>query len=620
MDFALWEQLLLLLLMAATLALGAREVRPKLQFLFAGQGDRVRTDQLGSRLVRVVREVLFQSRVISGRPVVGTLHAVVFIGFLCFAFETIDHFAEAFGLHVLTFLFGGGVPLFKSTLAVLSVLVMIGVTGLAIRRFLMVSISPDPKSWTSGLVALMIFLLMASYLYGLDDTAPGQKANWWFHALLIMAFVPLILHSKHFHIIVGPINVFLRNHRLGDHLPIDLEALSEAEEEVSIGLEQLADAPWKMRLDFLSCVECKRCTDQCPAANSGQELKPREFILAGRASMGQEGPFIGNVISETALGQCTSCGACENICPVGVEHTQVLMGAKRAQAMAIGQGMVADDFLQKIERYGNPFSAPKTARAKLLAELDIPIFEPGNSEYLLWLGCVSTHNEESRGGVSSLVQLLNRAGVSYGVLEEESCSGHHSRRQGEEFQFQTLAGENMERFAGQEVKKIVSPCPHCLHTFRREYPTLDAAFSVQTIHHSELLAQLVNGGQLAVPERGSGGQTITYHDPCYLGRYEQVYEAPRDIIAGSGGRFTELPRTRARSFCCGGGAAGFAMTQELDGTGTRVDQARKQEIADSGAQVLVTGCPECKMMLNSAVAETLDIAEFLAGETSGQAG
>ena len=339
MEFALWEKGLLLLLLAATAAVAVREVAPKLKYVVAGAPDRVRTDQLVSRLGRTIREVLFQTRVISGRPVVGTLHAVVFIGFLCFALETIDHFAEPWGLHLLASLFGDGAQRFKSVLAVVAVLVMVGISGLFIRRFFMPSISPDPRSWTSGLVAIMIFLLMASYLYGLDETAPGQRLNWWLHALLIIGFVPLILHSKHFHIIVGPINVFLRNQRLGQHLPLDLEAIAAAEEETSLGLDSLADIPWKMRLDFLSCVECKRCTDQCPAANSGQELNPREFILAGRSSMGQEGSFIGSVISETALGQCTSCGACENICPVGIEHTQLLIGAKRAQAMAIGQGL-----------------------------------------------------------------------------------------------------------------------------------------------------------------------------------------------------------------------------------------------------------------------------------------
>jgi Fe-S oxidoreductase len=610
MEFALWEKGLLLLLLVTTAAVAVREITPKLKYIMAGAPDRVRTDQLGSRIGRTIREVLLQTRVISGRPVVGTLHAVVFLGFLCFALETMDHFAEPWGLHLLAGLFGGAVPLFKSVLAVVSVLVMIGISGLFIRRFFMPSISPDPRSWTSGLVAIMIFLLMASYLYSLDETAPGQRLNWWLHALLIMGFVPLILHSKHFHIIVGPINIFLRNHRLGQHLPLDLEAIAEAEEETSLGLESLADIPWKMRLDFLSCVECKRCTDQCPAASSGQELNPREFILAGRSSMGQEGSFIGSVISETALGQCTSCGACENICPVGIEHTQLLIGAKRAQAMAIGQGMVADDFLQKVERHGNPLGGSRAARRQLLQELGIPIYAPGATDYLLWLGCVATYNEESRGGVAALVQLLQRADVSFGVLEEESCSGHHSRRQGEEFQFQTLAGENMERFASQGVTKILSSCPHCLHTFSREYPTLDESFVVETTHHSELLAQLVQAGLL--PRKNGDGQTVTYHDPCYLGRYEQVYEPPRDVIAASGGRFAELPRSRARSFCCGGGAAGFAMTHERDGT--RVDQTRKQEIAASGAQVLVTGCPECKMMLSGAVPETLDIAEYLAGD------
>lgn len=609
MDFILWEQLALLVLLAVTAALAARELRPKVQFVLAGAPDRVRTDRIGERLLRTVKEVVFQTRVIAGRPVVGTLHAIVFLGFMCFALETTDHFLEPFGLHFLGFLFGDRVPAFQSFLSVVAVFVMIGIGGLFFRRFFMPAISPDPKSYTSGLVAIMIFMLMASYIYGLDESAPGQKINWWFHALLIMGFVPLILHSKHFHILAGPVNVFLRNHRLGDHRPLDLEALAESEEEVSLGLENISDIPWKMRLDFLSCVECKRCTDQCPAANSGQELKPREFILGGRASMNVEGPVIGNVISETALGQCTSCGACENICPVGIEHTQLLLGAKRAQAMAIGQGMVADEFLQTLERSGNPFAAPRNNRSKLIEDLKVPIYEKGKTEYLLWLGCVWSYNEESRSSLASLNNLLQKADVSFGVLEEESCSGHHSRRQGEEFQFQTLAGENIQRFSDMEASKILSPCPHCLHTFRREYPTLDESFQVETVHHTELLTSLLREGRLQPNGTGHNGRKVTYHDPCYLGRYEQIYDQPRDLIASTGVDFMELPRHRSRSFCCGGGAAGFAMTHE--GEGTRVDQVRKQEVIDSGADVLVTGCPECKMMLGSAAEHTVDIAEFL---------
>lgn len=611
MEFALWEQILLAVLVAATLTITVRDLSGKLRHIAGGKPDRPRLDRLGERVMRLVREVLFQSRVIGGRPVVGTLHALVFFGFLAFALETVDHFLEPYGFHLLATLFGAGEDAFKIFVAAAAVVVMIAISGLAYRRFVMVASSPDPKSYSSGLVAAMIFMLMATYLYGLSPEAPLQKTNWWLHAGLIVAFPPLILHSKHFHIIIAPFNVFLRTHRLGEYLPLELdpEKLGESEEEISLGLETMKDTPWKMRMDFLSCVECRRCTDQCPAAGSGMELKPREFILAGRRALGTGEPVIGSVISETALGQCTSCGACENICPVGIEHTQVLLGAKRAQALAIGQGMVASDFLQSVERHGNPFDEPRKVRKQLLEEVGIPIYEPGKTDYLLWLGCVWTFNAESRSSLESMVSVLDRSGVSYGVLEEESCSGHHSRRQGEEMQFQTLAGENIERMRSNGVKKMVSPCPHCLHTISREYPTVDEGFSVEAVHHSTLLQSLMREGRLTTNGSAVNGARVTYHDPCYLGRYEQVYDAPRELIASGAGDFVELPRHRSRSFCCGGGSAGFVRTQE--DTANRVDKERKREIVESGAGVLVTGCPECKMMLDAAVDETLDIAEFV---------
>jgi Fe-S oxidoreductase len=611
MTFAGWEGVLLLLLTAVSIALFLKDLSPKLGFIFAGPADRVRTDRLGARLLRVVKEVLFQSKVIGGRPVIGFLHAVVFLGFLCFGLETIDHFLEPFDVPFLAVLLGQGLPVFKAVLAMVAILVSIAIVGLAFRRFVLVKISPDPKSWSSGVVALMILVLMLTYLWGLDEELPWQKANWWLHALLILAFPPLILRSKHFHILMAPIDIFFRTFTLGEYLPLDLDIdeLADSEEEISFGLESMADVPWKMRMDFLTCVECKRCTEQCPAANCDQELNPRGFILDGRAMLGQEGPVVGPVISETALGQCTSCGACESICPVGIEHLELLIGAKRAQALSTGKGMVATEYLQSIERYGNPFAAPKDARGKLIEELGIPLFEKGRTEYLLWLGCVWTYNEDARGSLQATISVLNQAGVSYGVLETESCSGHHSRRQGEELQFQTLAGENIERFEQHGVEKIVAPCPHCFHTFRREYPTLQDDFEVETIHHSELLAGLVGSGALKLDNEALRSRRLTYHDPCYLGRYEKVFDAPRGVISAAGGRLTELQRRRDRSYCCGGGSAGFVREQEV---AKRVDQERKDEIVASGADLLVTACPECKMMLDAAVDETVDLAELVA--------
>jgi Fe-S oxidoreductase len=472
------------------------------------------------------------------------------------------------------------------------------------------------SAYSSGVVALMILVLMLTYLNGMSAEPLSERANWWLHALLIIAFPPMILGSKHFHILMAPIDIFFRTHELGDYLPLELdeEVLMASEEEISLGLETMADVSWKMRMDFLSCVECKRCTDQCPAAGSGQELNPREFILAGRAALEGGGSVIGNVISETALGQCTSCGACENICPVGIEHLQLLIGAKRAQALASGKGMVATEFLESVERYGNPFKESSSTRQQLLEDLGIPIYQPDETEYLLWLGCVWTYNEDARGSLAATIQVLDQAGVSYGVLESESCCGHHSRRQGEEHQFQTLAQANIEQFKGQKVAKIVTGCPHCFHSIRREYPTLDDSFSVETVHHSELLVELLEQGKIQLNPAAGKGRKVTFHDPCYLGRYEKVFDAPRQVIERAGFDLLELPRRRERSFCCGGGSAGFMSQHEEE---NRVDLERKREISESGADLLVTACPECKMMLDAAVQETVDLAELVAQAAQG---
>ncbi len=613
MSFAAWEQILLVVLVLGTAALFGRDLSAKIAKIRVGKADRPRTDRIGRRLWTVVKEVVFQWRVVGGRPVAGGMHAVVFLGFAAFGLETTDHFLEPFGVPLLTTVFGDALPVFRSVLHFVAIAVSVAIVGLAVRRFLFPKFSPDPKSYSSGVVALMILLLMLTYLNAEAAEPLATKLNWWVHSLLIIVFPHEILRSKHFHILMAPVDIFFRTHHTAELLPLnlDLEALEEAdEEEISFGLETMADVPWKMRMDFLTCVECRRCTDLCPANNSGQELDPRGFILAGRKALDIDGPVIGNILSETALGQCTTCGACESVCPVGIEHLSVLVGAKRAQALSTGVGMVAGTFLQTIERHGNPFSERAATRTALIEELEIPRFVPGETEYLLWMGCVWSYNKDARSSLEATLRVLNAAGVSFGVLASESCSGHHSRRQGEEMQFQTLARENIESIQGQKVQKVIAPCPHCLHSLNRDYPTLDESFEVETVHHSELIAQLVSSGRLTLKGANGDGRKHTYHDPCYLGRYEGVYDPPRDLIRSAGHELVELPRNRRKSFCCGGGAAGFASDTEIDGR--RVDQERSDEIKASGAEVLVTGCPECKMMLGTAAAETKDLAELVA--------
>ncbi len=614
MEFPSWEVALLTALVVASVAVFALHLWPRLQAILAGPSDRIRTDRLPRRLMVAAKEVLLQTRVISGRPIAGAMHAAVFGGFLIFALETIDHFSRPYGVHFLDALFGDAVPAYKAVLVVWAILVSIGIVGLAFRRFVLVKVSPDPKSYSSGFVALLILVLMLTFLW--TQVPPPDsfaKANWWTHALIILVFPHVILRSKHFHILMAPINIFFRTERLAELRPLDLDIENLPEDaEPSFGLEKIADLAWKQRMDYLSCVECKRCTDQCPSHLAGQELDPRAFILTGRdAILGLAGtePVIGNVISEKALGQCTSCGACEAACPVGIEHLQTLTGAKRAQTLALGTGMVATNFLETIGRLGNPFGELTNVRTKLIEELSIPYYQPGETEYLLWLGCVWGYNADARSSLEAMVKILETAGASYGVLKEESCSGHHSRRQGEELQFQTLAGENIGRFKEAKARKVIAPCPHCLHTLGREYPTLDDELELEVTHHSQVIQDLQRRGDIRLDPSRHKGTTTTYHDPCYLGRYEGVYDAPRDLIRAAGLEVTEMDRHGRRAMCCGGGSAGFmSQTQE----GNRVDQTRKNHVKATGAQLLVTGCPECKMMLHTATEQTKDLAELVA--------
>lgn len=610
---ALWERILFTLILLGSAGFFLWNLHRKIRVIRDGAPDRPRTGHLAARLRRTLREVLAQTRVIGGRPVVGALHAVVFFGFLLFALETIEHFLQGFGISCLEPLLGGGLAYFRAAMAGVAVLVIVAVAGLAFRRFVMVRTSPDPRSWTSALVALFIVALMATYLNGVRAAPLAPGANWWAHSLVILAFPHLILRSKHFHILLAPAAIFLRGERLGEYTTLDLAALAEAEGdgegEVKLGLEDISGVPWKMRLDFLACVECRRCTDVCPAAKAGGGgLNPRGFILAGRKALlelGPDDPVIGNVVSETALGACATCGACQAACPVGVEHLEVLVGAKRAQALATGQGVVAGQLFRSIEVHGNALSRPRQERQALLAELGLPKFTGAGGQWLLWLGCVWGYNRGQRDAVAAFQRLLEAAGVGFGVLEDEPCCGHHSRRQGEEAQFQDLARRSIEALRKNGVRRVVTPCPHCLHTLRRDYAQLDGGEPpLEVVHHSELLSRLIRGR--ALPLDGPAAEMeATFHDPCYLARFENISEAPREVLAAAGVKLRELPHRRERTLCCGGGAAGFVREQ-------RIDQPRRAEIGASGVPLLVTACPECRMMLDATLEETRDIAEVVA--------
>ncbi len=583
-----------------------------LSIIWKGQEDPGRLNEPGRRVLRVIREVLFQARVVGGRPVVGLLHTTVFIAFLLFVLETINMFLEPFGLGYLHALLGDSLQTFRAFVLVIAIFCALSMAGLAFRRFVLVKISPDPKSLESGLVAVLIILLMLTYIDMYGTNILSTRVDWWLHAAIILAFPIIILHSKHRHIFLAPVAVYLRKSHLWDvpKMNLDFESV-ESEDEILLGLETLSAIPWKLRLDMLACVECKRCTDNCPAAIAGQELRPADFIKAGQKALFTGEPddaVIGTVISEEALGQCTSCMACENICPVGIEHSQLLAGSKAAQTLAMGTGGVATEFLKAVGNNSNPFSATPDVRSALIEELGIPAFEKDKTEYLLWMGCVWSYNPDFKNTVKATHRLLQAAGISYGVLANEDCCGHHSRKQGEEMQFQMLAEENCVQLREHCVRKIVTGCPHCLNTLRHEYRDFPDGYVLDVVHHSELFAGLIDSGALKLRSGGDSGRRVTYHDPCFLGRYERVFNEPRSLIKAAGSSLVETTPNRDRSYCCGGGAAGFTL--EAAGE-KRVDQVRKTHIEETGVDVLITACPECKMMLAGTVEETKDIGELL---------
>jgi len=612
LQFSTLEKYVFLILLVGALSIFAVLARKIVAVIKSGAKDSGRLSAPGTRFLRIVREVLLQSRVVSGRPIVGLLHTAVFLAFLLFILETVNMFLEPFGFGYLHVLPGDSLHTFRVFVVIIAVFCTISMVGLTFRRFVLVKISPDPKSYESGFVALLIILLMLTYIDMNVTNIVAPKVNWWLHVVIILAFPAIILNSKHRHIFLAPIAVYLRKFRLWDvpRMNLDFES-ADSEDDILLGLETISAIPWKLRLDMLACVECKRCTDNCPAAIAGQDLRPADFIKAGQKALftdDREAAVIGTVITEEALGNCTTCMACENVCPVGVEHSQLLAGSKAAQTLALGTGGVATEFLKAVSNYSNPFSAMPDVRSSLIDELEIPLLRNGETEYLLWMGCVWSYNSDFKSTVAATNRLLKNAGVSFGVLETENCSGHHSRKQGEEMQFQMLAEENCAQFIEQNVSRIVTGCPHCVNTLRYEYAEYLEGHALEVTHHSELFAGLVDSGALNINPGSGNGKRVTYHDPCYLGRYERVFNEPRSLIGRAGCSLVETVHKKDRSYCCGGGAAGF--TRESVGD-QRVDQVRKSHIEKTGVGTLVTACPECKMMLAGTVEETKDIAELL---------
>ena len=661
---------LVYVLMVPTLAVFGWGFWLKIRRWRAGQPE-VRFDRLGERMQLFLKNAVGQGRTIK-RRYAGIFHTLVYTGFIVlFLATTVVAIHHDTPLHIMK---GHFYLIFQSLIVdIFGLFVMVGVALAAIRRWISkpkLLVYTDEASWILVTIFVMaltgfmvegwriavtndpwaawspignVFALASDPLMSDAAMQTGHVAIWWFHLVVAFGFIAWVPFSKMSHVFTAPLNIFTANlDGYGGSLKtIDFETAER------FGINHLGDFTWKDLLDFDACTECGRCTDVCPANTVGKSLSPRDIILDLQALMHKRGDTVltsgngdnGNgsgevellpiidqktAVSPEALFACTTCAACMEACPVHIEQMPKIVDARRYLVMEeadFPEGMM--DMMNSLESRQHPFAGTQFSRVDWTEGLDIDVMaemdDPHEAEVLMWVGCGGALVERNRNTVRATAKLLRKAGVKFAILgREESCTGDPARRVGNEFLFEMLAKGNVETMQRYGVRKVVTSCPHCFNSFRNEYPQFGGSYEVY--HHSQFLDQLLESGRLdgndaAVGSNGSS--TITFHDPCYLGRHNGEYDAPRNLLAKVGGaRQVEMQRSRNTSFCCGGGG-GMAFVDEPPDQ--RVNQERAQEAVDTGADVVAVGCPFCATMLDDGVnarrgdrdVKVKDVAELL---------
>lgn len=476
----------------------------------------------------------------------------------------------------------------------------------------------------------MPFATMVSPLWaglgegGLEVT---RHLMWWIALGGILIFTPYFPYTKHAHLFMAPLNYLTRPERTSKG---ELDALDFEDEEIEqFGAATLSDLSKTQIFDAFACIQCNRCQDVCPAYVTGKELSPSALEvnkryainenMAGLAS-GEAEPFnlLGKIISESAVWACTSCGACVDICPVGDEPMHDIFDIRRNQVLMESDfpAELANAF-NGMERQGNPW---QDARERLIwaEDLDIPVplvSEVGDFDILYWVGCAANYDPRAQETARALVKILDRAGVNFAVLgDDENCTGDVARRGGNEYLYFEMASANVETLNAVNPPRIVVTCPHCLHNLGKEYHQFGGEYEV--VHHTELINELMNEGKLPQGANPSTWSNVTFHDPCYLGRHNDVIEEPREVLEAMGAPLVEMPRNKRNSFCCGAGGAQFWKEEEHGDQAVNV--ARYEEAIATGADTLAVGCPFCMQMFNTARSEhqsgpeVRDIAEMIA--------
>lgn len=482
--------------------------------------------------------------------------------------------------------------------------------------------NPPDTQW-----AFVGFLFSLLFPKNMDAQTANQfyTGLWYFHMLTTMGFIASTPYTRAMHIVTSVLNLYTQ--RLTP--PVLLSKMDfENEHAEHFGARSLTDFTWKDLLSFDSCTECRRCTDICPANAVGKPLDPREVILKLRDSMLVEAHFPNKetdreklylyengTITHDEIWACTNCGGCVNECPVGIDQLRAVMDLKRYQTLTLGEiPQSAGKAIENIKQYNNPWGLPGKDRFNWAAGLDVPIItdESPEVEYLYYVGCAGSYDSANQKVARAVVQILKHCNVSFAVMgKAEKCNGEPVRRLGDEYSFSEIAASNVEQLNKLKFKKIVTHCPHCFSTLKNDYQDFGGKYEVY--HHSQILNELHQAGKLKLPNTVT--KHVTFHDPCFLGRHNGEYEAPRKLLEAIAGiRLTEMEQSKQTSSCCGMG--GGNMWYESEGGG-KVVENRLQHVAQTGAQTLVTGCSYCMINFKSAFAnkdetkdlEILDLAE-----------
>lgn len=456
-----------------------------------------------------------------------------------------------------------------------------------------------------------------------------SNASYFIHLTLILGFMNFLPYGKHFHIITAIPNVFMRNLKpYGALNPINLED----ENATTFGIDKVKEFSWKDVMDMYTCTECGRCTSFCPAYNSNKPLNPKQFLMEIKEYLYEnsdtitngneenkaavlEKPLVPEIIDPEILWSCTTCRACEEACPVFIEYVQKIIDMRRHLVLMRGEFPVeAQGTLRNIENNGNPWGIGFDERANWAKDLEVPtLAEKPEADVLYWVGCAGSFDDRSKKVSTAVVTILKKAGVDFAILgPEETCTGDPARRIGNEYLFQMLAKKNIENMNKYKFKTVLSQCPHCFNTIKNEYPQFGGNFEV--VHHADFIKNLIDEGKIK-PVKNLD-EKLTYHDSCYLGRYNNIYESPREVVKSIPGvEYEDVENSRSTGRCCGAGGGRMWMEEHI---GDRVNHMRLEDLQEAKPQTIASACPFCMTMMTDAARDkevdikTKDLAELIA--------